>query len=240
MNTNTNTNTTPSHGKNDTRYDDLIAQVEQLGAEAALGKDSLPKLAHAVVKASADGVIDANAKDQNGYDAAHSIYSKYAASEGSKALHEHTKGSAKAQISKLRQLINMGAMTTIDGVLVMQAAFETREELRGTDAKLKPAYAYYVDVAREQLKRDMPLTTEELEEIAIRNEPKEKGVEDELKRACKILEDLVTGEGRHRLRDDSELTEAAFQAVRERLEEFATLRAREKLSKDAAKLGIKF
>lgn len=235
----TETLTNPSHGANDKRFDDLMAQVEQLGIDAALGKDSLPKLAHAVVRAAADGVIDATEKDAQGNDAAHRLYSKYAASEGTKALHEHSAGSAKAQISKLRQLINMGAMTTIDAVVVMQAAYEVREELRGSDAKLKPAYAFYVDIAREQQKSDTELTREALEELAVKPGAADKTLEGELKRAMKILEGLVTGENNHNLRDDSELTIAAFEAIRERVEGLVKLTAQRKVLAQAAKLGIK-
>jgi hypothetical protein len=223
---------------NDKRLSDLLKQVGQFGAEASLGKDSLPKLAHAVVRAAADGIIDADTKDAKGNDSATLIYERYAANESKKAIHEHSSGGKKANISKLRQLISMGVMTTIDAVEVMQAAFEARNAMIADDNKVKSAYPYYVDVAREQLKEKRALTAKELEDIALKDAPKAKTLEGELKRAMTILEGLMSGENRDKIKDSDALTEAAFHAVKERLDKIATLRQREKLIADAAKLGI--
>ena len=236
----TETNEAPEHGVNDKRFNDLIKQVNKLGEEASLGKDSLPKLAHAVVRAAADGVIDPTTKNKKGDDAAAEIYAKYAASESKKAIHEHSAGGTKANVSKLRQLISMGAMTTIDGAEVMQAAFEAREQALSDGLKVKAAYPYYVEVAREQLKSDTALTSDQLKELAEKADTaSEKSLEGELKRALAILEGLLSGENKAKLKDDHELTDAAFQALRSRVEVFATLRARAQFFKDAEKLGIK-
>src|SRR6478736_21283 len=99
----------PAHLKNDKRFGDLIKTVTKLGEEASLGKDSLPKLAVAVVQAAADGVIDLETKNAKGEDAATQIYNRYATTESKKSIHEHT--GTKANASKLRQLIAMGVMT---------------------------------------------------------------------------------------------------------------------------------
>ena len=104
--------------------------------------------------------------------------------------------------------------------------------------KVKPAYPFYVEVAREQLKRDTPISKKELEDLVIKDGPAEKTLEGELKRALKILEGLVTGENRDKIKDEDALTEAAFQAVRERLDGLATLRQRQKVMQEAAKLGL--
>lgn len=231
---------TPASLKNDKRKADLFKSVSKLGEEASLGRDSLPKLAHAVVKAAADGVIDLDTKDAKGNDAAFEIYEKYATAESKKALHEHSAGGKKANVSKVRQLIAMGVMSGIDAVEVMQSAFEARENMINDSQKVKSAYPFYVDVAREQLKNESKkLSQSELEGIALKDGPKEKSLEGELKRALGILEGLVTGENRDKLKDSDELTEAAFHAIKERLDKMATLRAKEKLMKDAAALGIK-
>jgi hypothetical protein len=231
--------TNATAGKNDKRLSDLMKQVSKFGEEASLGKDSLPKLAHAVVKAAADGVIDPEEKDAKGNDAAAIIYERYAVAESKKAIHEHSSGGKKANVSKLRQLIAMGALTGIDGYAVMQEAFKARENMIADDNKVKSAYPFYVDVARAQLEKPtQPLSDRELEGIACKDGPKAKTVEDELKRAMKILEGLVTGENRDSLKDTDPLTEAAFQAVRERLDAIATLRQTEALRKQAAALGL--
>lgn len=230
---------TPATQSNDKRINDLFKQVSKLGEEASLGKDSLPKLAHAVVRAAADGVIDLETKDAKGNDAAHTLYTKYATAESKKAIHEHSSGGFKGNVSKLRQLIAMGAMVTVDAVEVMNQAFQARENMIGDSVKVKSAYPFYVDVAREQLKSDKPLTDRELEAIAMKDEPNAKTLEGELKRALKILEGLVTGENRDKIKDDDALTETAFNAVRDRLAAMATLVERQKLMAQAAKLGIK-
>lgn len=232
--------TTTSNLSNDKRMSDLMRQVGKLGEEASLGKDSLPKLAHAVVRAAADGVIDLETKDAKGNDAAHTIYEKYAASESKKAIHEHSAGGKKANVSKLRQLIGMGSLTTIDAVEVMQAAFQARENMIADSQKVKPAYPFYVEVAREQLKTpDAAISTKTLEDLVCKDAPAAKTLEGELKRVLAILEGLVTGENRDKIKDEDDLTEAAFHAVKERLDKIATLRQREALMKQAAALGLK-
>lgn len=222
--------TTNENMKNDKRKSDLLRQVGKLGEEASLGRDSLPKLAHAVVKAAADGVI-------SGEDAG-DVYGRYVKGETNKALHERSAGGKKANISKLRQLIEMGCMTTIDGAMVMQDAYQAREDMLSDDNKVKSAYAYYVDVARSQLKSDKALTKNELEELALKDEPNAKTLEGELKRVMKILEGLVTGENRDKIKDDAENTEAAFHLIKDRLDAIATLRQRDALRKKAAELGL--
>lgn len=221
------------------RLKDLLSQVGKLGEEASLGKDSLPKLAHAVVKAAADGIIDLETKDAKGNDQAHAIYEKYVAGESKKAIHEHSAGGKKANVSKLRQLISMGCMTTVDGVEVMQRAFQARENMIADSAKVKPAYPFYVDVAREQLKVNKPLSDNELNDIAMKDAPNAKTLEGELKRAFNILEGLVTGENRDKIKDGDALTEAAYNAIKERINGLATLAARRELEAKAAKLGLK-
>lgn len=230
---------TPAHLANDKRFSDLMKQVGKLGEEASLGRDSLPKLAHAVVKAAADGVLDTETKDAKGNDAAAQIYEKYAVAESKKAIHEHSAGGKKANISKLRQLIAMGALATIDAVEVMQMAYQAREDMQADDNKVKSAYPFYVDVARKQLESPKAaLDKRTLEGLACKEEPKPKELEAELKRALKILEGLVTGENRDKIQDTDALTEAAFHAVKERLDKIATLRLRAELLKKAAAAGI--
>jgi len=216
--------------KNDKRKSDLLRQVGKLGEEASLGRDSLPKLAHAVVKAAADGVVTG--------DEAGDIYARYVKGETNKALHERSAAGKKANISKLRQLIEMGCMTTIDGAAVMQDAYQAREDMIADDNKVKSAYAYYVDVARAQLKSDRALTKAELEGMALKDEPNAKTLEGELKRVMKILEGLVTGENRDKIKDDAENTEAAYHLIRDRLDAIAMMRQRDALRKKAAELGL--
>jgi hypothetical protein len=231
----------PAHLTNDKRYGDLMRQVTSLGGEAALGRDSLPKLAHAVAKAAADGVIDLETKNAKGEDIATQIYARYAAAESKKAIHEHSKGGLKGNASKLRQIIAMGAMTTIDAVEVMDDAKRAREAMEGTEGvKVKSAYPFYVDVARaQQASPAAALSFDELKELACKEGSEPKTVEQELRRVLKTLEGLVSGENNHGIRDDDALTIAAVEAVKARLDAMALLAARNKLLAEAAALGLK-
>lgn len=232
---NTENEATPAP-KNDKRRSDLNKLVKKLGEEAAAGKDSLPKLAHAVVEASADGVIEPND--------AEALYKRYAEAESNKALHEHSAGGLRANVSKLRQLIAMGRMTTIDPIDVMQSAFDERnafieETAEAEDKpKFKSAYPFYVDLARAQLKSDTPLSKDTMRDIMVKPEPKGKDLEDELKAILKRIEALVTGENKNGLRDEHDNTEAAYHLIKERVDLFATLRNREKIMAEAAAMGL--
>jgi hypothetical protein len=231
---------TPETLANEKRLKELVAQVTKLGEEAALGQDSLPKLAHAVVRAAADGVIDVATKNAKGEDAAHQIYTKYASGQSKKSIHEHSAGGLKGNVSKLRQLISLGAMTTIDAVAVMQAAFDAREGMKNeSGVKVKPSYPYYIEVAREQLKLDRPLTQRELEALVVVEGPDAKTVEGELRRAMKILEQLITGENKSKIKDTHAKTEEAFNALRDRLATMVLDQQRRELMAKAAALGIK-
>lgn len=230
---------TPAHLKNDKRFSDMMKNVRKFGEEASLGRDSLPKLAQYVVKNAAEGVIDTETKNAKGEDAATIIYDAYVKAESNKAIHEHSAGGKKANVSKLRQLIKVGNMTGIDAIELMQDAFDAREAMQQDDNKVKAAYPFYVEVARAQL--DAPnaqLERRVLERLACKGDPKEKTIEGELKRALKILEDLVSGEGKVD-QDTDELTEAAFHAVKDRLFKIENGRQVAKLMVEAAKLGVK-
>lgn len=226
----------PSHLKNDKRFSDMMKVVKKFGEESSLGKDSLPKLAQYVVKNASEGVIDTETKNAKGEDAATIIYEAYVRAESNKAIHEHT--GTRANVSKLRQLIKVGNMTGIDAIQLMQDAFDAREAMQADDNKVKPAYPFYVEVARAQLEApNTQLTKRALENMACKEAPKEKTIEGELKRALKILEDLVTGEGKV-AQDKDEITEAAYNAVKDRLYKFENARQVAKLRDLAAKCGI--
>ena len=227
----------PEHLKNDKRFSDMMKLVKKFGEESSLGKDSLPKLAQYVVQKAAEGVIDTETKNAKGEDQATIIYEAYVRAESNKAIHEHS--GTRANASKLRQLIKVGNMTGIDANQLMQDAFDAREAMVADDNKVKPAYPFYVEVARSQLENpNSQIERRTLERMACKEEPKEKTVEGELRRALKILEDLVTGEGKAP-QDKDEITEAAYNAVKDRVFKFDNARNIAKLRDLAAKCGVK-
>lgn len=189
---------------NDTRLSDFMSVVRELGRDAASGKDSLPNLAVATVRAVADGVIDTS-KDASGDDGAARIFKAYAAAEGKKAVHDRTENGLKANISKLRQLCNFAGNPKWDAVDVLNRAIVQRQQARDTDEmEVKPAYAAFVDVAREQLKHDDELSDDMLRDIVLKSaKEREVTVEGQLKKAQKIIDELIAGEKHPGVQDQS-------------------------------------
>lgn len=237
------TTPTPAAGDNDKRFKELVSQASKFGGEAALGADALPKLAHAVVQAAGNGVISLSTKhklkDGKEGDVATYLYEKYASEEGKKALHEHSKAGIKGNASKLRQLISLGLMTTVDGVDVMNNAYTARDNMLHEDGvKVKAAYPFYVEVAREQLKSDKPLTMKALEGLAVKDEPDDKTLEQEVKAIIGRLEGLVTGENKFKLKDTSGKCEEAMHKLKELFAKMILDKQRMELIQAAAKLGL--
>jgi len=205
---------------NDHRRDDLVKEVRSLGAAAAAGGDSLPMLAHHVVRAAQEGIIT-TVKDTDGKDDAHKLYAEYAATQSKKAVHTHTDGGTKANVSKLRKLIEFGEMPIIDPVDVMNRTKAIRDELHDKEIKLRPVYASYVEVAREQLDNPgVALSDEQIKECVSKPEAAEKTLEKELSSIHKRLEKLVTGEGG--LKDQSSEIIQAEEMLRSRLASMLT------------------
>jgi hypothetical protein len=193
---------------NDHRFEDMLKEVKAFGRDSAEGKDSLPKLAHKVVRACHEGYMTAAQ--------AHDVYVAYAEERSKKAIHDHSADGVKANASKLRKLAEMGEMPIIDPVDVMNRTYSVREEMAKADEDLKPVYSSYVDVARAQL--DSPgcaLTDAEIKGIVAKAPPKEKTAETVLKDIHKKLEKLITGEGG--VKDQSSEVVQAEEQIRARL-----------------------
>lgn len=167
--------------------------IKSMGADAGEGSTALVRLALATVRAANDGIISAEKRTGSKDDAA-LIYEAYM-SENSKKAGEFSAGGAKANASKLRQVIQMGSMTTCDPVDVFDRAVEFHKELQKDEGvKLKALYPALVDVAREQLATDVDLTSDQIKD-AIVAVPRDKTVEAELKAIQKKVENLIEGNG---------------------------------------------
>lgn len=225
-------NANATENVNDTRLKDFMKDVRRYGAESAAGRDALPHLALRVVQAAADGLIDA--------DDAETVYKAYINADQRRAAIERTPAGRKAQVSKLRQLVALGCLTTVDGFVVITDAKEVLEKAyEKGEGKIKSAYAYFVDVARAQLKQDTPLSKEAMWELVYKGEPNPKTLEGELERVLKILNGLITGENKDNIRDDHEDVEAAYHLIDSRLKQLVMLRETEELRRKAAALGLK-
>lgn len=201
---------------NDTRLSDFKSVVHELGREAAAGKDSLPNLAIAAARAVFDGVLDVS-KDASGRDGAARVFDWYATSEGKKAIHDRTENGVKANVSKLRQILNAAGNPKYDFVDVLNRAIVIRRDERDNDQDVKPAYAAFVDVAREQLKHDTELSDDMIRDTILKStNTREVTLEGELKKIEKALENVIGGEKWPHIKDQSPEVLAAAQYVKER------------------------
>ena len=167
--------------------------VKSMGADAGEGSTALVRLALATVQAASDGIVSAEKRTGSKDDAA-LIYEAYM-SENSKKSGEFSAGGAKANASKLRQIIQCGTMTTCDPVDVFDRAVAHHRALQKDEGvKLKALYAGLVDIAREQLSCDKDLTDDQLKD-ALCATPRDKTVEAELKAIQKKVDNLIEGNG---------------------------------------------
>lgn len=212
---------------NDTRLEDGVKFIRELGRDAALGKDSLPKLAFQFTKMAAEGVIDLEKKydgEDNGkggktkFDDAEFLFSEYSKAEGKKAVHERSLGGMKANVSKARQFVAFGMLTTCDPQSVLERAANIRKQMIVDSKKVKSAYAAYVDVAREQQKLDTDATDDQLEGIISKPEKASPELRKIIEGAFKKLEKLYT-DGIDGVQDQSDFIRSAADNLRDRLAE---------------------
>ncbi len=216
---------------NDTREEEFDAFTKKKGGEHAVGNEALASWAIGFVRAVADGVFPI-AKDANGEDAATRKFKLYATAKGKKAFHDRSEGSQKAQVSKLRQLMNAAAHSKFDFVDVLNRGVTIRQEAIDNGIEVKSPYPAYVDLAREQLKQDDELSDEQIYAIVCKNEvTREVTVEGQLKKAYKILEDLIAGEKHPGVQDQTPEVLMAAEQLHTRITTLVTKReANEKLN----------
>ncbi|HLL28992.1 MAG TPA: hypothetical protein VKT73_15250 [Xanthobacteraceae bacterium] len=220
--------------KNDKRLDDLMSEVRELGRDAASGKDSLPSLAHKIVRAANDGIVTLD-KDSEGKDDAHRVYDAYLTAESKKAVHDHTATGKKANVSKLRQLIAVGGMTTCDPVEVFTRASRLYQEMVKSEVKVVSPYPALVAVARAQLACDTDLTDDQIR-AACEKVSKDKTLETELTRIVNSIEKIVTGEAG--VQDQSDELVQAHSLVKQRLAALMSVKERDEVLAKAASLGL--
>ena len=136
---------------------DLFKDVNKFGKASGEGASALGRLGLRALRAAADGILSTAKPQGGGKDDATLIYEAYAAMDSKHA--EHTAGGAKANASKLRQIIGMGCMTTLsDPVAVGDRTVRIRDQMEAAELKPKALFAALVDVAREQQASDTELT----------------------------------------------------------------------------------
>lgn len=206
-----------THGAtNDTRLKDYMATVREDGRLRAQGRDSLPNVAIRFIRAVADEVID-TAKDADGMDAAARVFTAFADADGAKSVHDRSPDSVKAQISKLRALQKFASNPKWDAVQVGNDVVIAIEDYRKDQIDTKSTYAALVDVAREQLKSDTQLTSSEIGVLVLpTTNVREVTLESKLEKIAKQIEEVVTGENKDNIMDQSPELNQAYELVKER------------------------
>ncbi len=196
---------------------DFFKDVNKFGKASGEGASALGRLGLRALRAAADGILS-TAKVAGGKDDATLVYEAYAAMDSKHA--EHTPGGAKANASKLRQIIGMGCMTTLsDPVAIGDKVVRIREEMEGADLKPKALFAALVDVARDQQASDTELSDAAIKE-ALTKTKADKTLEKEWEGINKKIEALVTGEGSHGLKDQSEAALKIAELVSEHIKNY--------------------
>lgn len=180
---------------------DFFKDVNKFGKASGEGASALGRLGLRALRAAADGVLSTAKPQSGGKDDATLVYEAYTAMDSKHA--EHTAGGSKANASKLRQIIGMGTMLNIDPVAVGDKVVRIREEMEGADLKPKALFAALVDVARDQQASDVELSDAAIREACTKTKA-DKTIEKEWEAIQKRVDSLVTGEGSHGLKDQSE------------------------------------
>jgi hypothetical protein len=178
--------------------DDLNSLLDDCGVAIAAGKDAWPKAALVACEGAALGHYTADDAD--------AIFGRIVRAANLAAVHERSEGGLKANISKLRQFLHVGAKFGTD---TLERAAYLYGKLHASGADLKSAYPAYVDVARAQLKSDALLDDDAIEHAMGKGEAKASTAETKIKQALKAIEaaqKLRASEGE---RDLPELGDAA-------------------------------
>lgn len=214
---------------------DFFKDVNKFGKASGEGASALGRLGIRALRAAADSILSTAKPPGGGKDDATLVYEAYAAMDSKHA--EHTPGGAKANASKLRQIIGMGCMTTIvDPVAIGDKVVRIREEMEGADLKPKALFAALVDVAREQQGSDTELTDDAIRGCLTKVKS-DKTLEKEWEAINKKIEALVTGEGSHGLKDQSDGALKIAEMVAEHVKQFKIDGTRNDRIDDMIELG---
>lgn len=168
----------------------LFQDVKRFGKAYGQGSNSRPAMAERAVEA-AKTLPDVGPAD------AENIYMAFQkAAAASKGIEYKVEASAKQQVSKLRQFLEMGANQNIDAVDVFSRAKAKITELAGLeDSPLRgSAYDNLVNVARAQISSpDNALTDDEIEAV-LSPEKVEKSILDKMIDSYKRLSKMFDSE----------------------------------------------
>jgi hypothetical protein len=233
--------TTPTHGKNDTRLDDLLDKARELGVKAGQGKDTLVQFGLLVVNAAYDGVLDlAKDKHGNGVDDAVKAYTEYGKAMASSTVFDHRSASGKVQAAKLRSCIKLGGWTrggAGEPISTVNKLMAQRDKLRRDPATCKTlddAYNTLLRYARYQVKQNAVVDDAQLlRAFCLKPVSQTKTLEDFLQDTAKRLDDLRTGRAAsNTLSHSSQQLATAVSLIRQEITDLRTGKAEAKVDED--------
>ena len=193
--------------------------VADLGSLSGQGKDALPMLALAIVRAASEGIVRVDKKAD--IDDSPEIFSAFAAAEGFKMQHERSTASLKTQVSKVRTCIRFGMlrMGAPDVVEMSEHVSDMHQADKASDTpRFHHAYNAFLNVYRKQLKAGpaSPLSDDEII-AAMTRKVTEKDVLRDLKAIESKLDKIVNGTEETPAADDSEEIATALSLVSKRI-----------------------
>lgn len=214
---------------------EFFKDINKFGKASGEGASALGRLGLRCLRAAADGLISCEKPPKGSKDDSTLIYEAYTAMDSKHS--EHTPGGAKANASKLRQIVAMGCMTTLsDPVAIGNRVVRIHEKM--TDAELKPKalFAGLVDVARTQQASDTELTDAAIQECLTKTKA-DKTIEKEWEAIYKRTEALITGEGSHGLKDTSDAAHKICELIGEHVKQYKSDGTRQERIDDMMELG---
>ena len=185
---------------NDTRFADLVTQVEGLAAIAGQGEDVQVKYLLLITQSAFDGAID-NTINKHGdnVDDATVLAEKYWKVRNKNVIFNAKAPNQRKTISTMRQCITLGGWSKGgpgEPIGMVNRAMTMYRDLRkdpATAKRLVDAANYLITLARRMKKEDAVLDDEDLRELAFKPDHDVATVEEVLDAARKTLTKLYTG-----------------------------------------------
>jgi hypothetical protein len=192
----------PTHGKNDTRFDDLLSESEKLGGIAGQGEDVQVKHLLLVTQAAFECVID-NTKNKHGTgrDDATVIAEKYWGARHKNVIFNPKAGNQRKTISCFRQVITMGGwskggpgepMGMLNRAMTM---YKSLRKVPGNTKRMIDPANYVIALARKLRRSDYVLDDATMNDMAFKKDPDIATVADVLDKTRATLKKLY--EGKH-------------------------------------------
>lgn len=227
--------TTAASLPNDTRLKELLSRVRALGGTHAEGNEALQRFFMEVAEGGRDQYLNLD-KNTDKQDVIDTLYGEYVKGFSKKASDQHTPEGMSSNKSKARAVLKASVKPNVDFPLVIDSLIRIRAEKAKAVKCFAPAAAI-VSAARLQQKQDDNLSDDQIAEVVVKPDPKDKTHEGQAKKALKIVEDLITGDGGLPALGDNEHLIRAQEGIQAYLNGFQVSRDEDEARAILAKLG---